>query len=62
MAHIQMTDRSPSDLRLMAELTEGELLAINGGVYLPIPPIFPRAPIFPRPPIFAKENINQLFS
>lgn len=32
MAHIQMTDRNPSDLGLMEELTNEELLAINGGV------------------------------
>ena len=31
MAHIQMTDRNPSDLGLMEELTDEELLAINGG-------------------------------
>lgn len=31
MAHIQMTDRNPSDLGLMEELTNEELLAINGG-------------------------------
>lgn len=31
MAHIQMTDRNPSDLRFMEELTDEELLAINGG-------------------------------
>jgi len=31
MANIQMTDRNPSDLGLMEELTDEELLAINGG-------------------------------
>lgn len=31
MAHIQMTDRNPSDLGLMEELTDEDLLAINGG-------------------------------
>ena len=31
MAHIQMTDRNPSDLGIMEELTDEELLAINGG-------------------------------
>lgn len=31
MAHIQMTDLNPSDLEFMEELTDGELLAINGG-------------------------------
>ena len=31
MAHIQMTDRNPSDLGLMEELTDEELLAVNGG-------------------------------
>ncbi len=38
MAHIQMTDRNPSDLKPMEELTDGELLAINGGREIrPIP-------------------------
>jgi len=53
MAHIQMTDRNPSDLEPMEELTDGELLAINGGFFLPRPPM-PRPPLppspFPRPP------------
>jgi hypothetical protein len=53
MAHIQMTDRNPSDLEPMEELTDGELLAINGGFFLPRPPM-PRPPMprppFPRPP------------
>jgi hypothetical protein len=31
MAHTQMTDRNPFDSGLMDELTDGELLAINGG-------------------------------
>jgi hypothetical protein len=31
MAHIQMTDHNPSDLGLMEELTDEELLTINGG-------------------------------
>ena len=38
MAHIQMTDRNPSDLEFMEELTDGELLAINGGISLHTPP------------------------
>jgi hypothetical protein len=37
MAHIQMTDRNPSDLESMEELTDGELLAINGGISLHTP-------------------------
>ena len=36
MAHIQVTDRNPSDLEPMEELTDGELLAINGGRWLSI--------------------------
>ena len=31
MAYIQMTDHNPFDSGLMDELTDGELLAINGG-------------------------------
>jgi len=33
MAAIQMTDRNFSDLEFMEELTDEELLAINGGGY-----------------------------
>ncbi len=33
MAHIQMTDRNFSDLEVMEELTDEELLAINGGAF-----------------------------
>ena len=32
MAHIQATDRNLSNLEPMEELTEGELLAIQGGI------------------------------
>ena len=33
MAHTQMTARNPSDLEFMEELTDEELLAINGSGY-----------------------------
>jgi len=59
MAYIQMTDRNPSDLETMEELTEEELLAINGGFFFRRPPMprppFPPSPVppspFPRPPV-----------
>jgi len=52
MAHTQMTDRNPSDLEFMEELTDEELLAINGGQMpiWPVTPIWSILPIFPRPP------------
>jgi hypothetical protein len=51
MAHIQITDRTPSELKPMEELTDGELLAINGGMrpVRPVKPIWLHKPIFPRP-------------
>jgi len=33
MAHIQMSDCNPSDLEFIEELTDEELLAINGGIF-----------------------------
>ena len=48
MAHIQMTDRNSSDLESMEELTDGELLAINGGLFPPRTPL-PKPPL-PKPP------------
>lgn len=49
MSHIQMTDRNPSGLEPMEELTDRELLAINGGCCC-APPILPTPPkiSFPR--------------
>ena len=53
MAHIQITDRTPSELKPMEELTDGELLAINGGMrpvrLRPGTQIWLHRPIFPRP-------------
>jgi hypothetical protein len=49
MAHIQMTDRNSSDLESMEELTDGELLAINGGLFPPRTPL-PKPPL-PKPPL-----------
>jgi hypothetical protein len=52
MSHIQMTDRNPSDLEPMEELTDGELLAINAGFrHIPMPVRPPLPPIPPRPPL-----------
>jgi len=45
MAHIQMTDRNPCNLEPMEELTDGELLAINGGRGLKPIPLEPIRPI-----------------
>jgi hypothetical protein len=74
MAHTQMTDRNPSELGLMEELTDRELLAINGGVFssrpfTPLPPMQPiRRPIQPMPPmptsplpdrVFYRDNRNR---
>jgi hypothetical protein len=49
MAHIQMTDRNSSDLESMEELTDGELLAINGGFTTVKPKPKPK-PIYIGPP------------
>jgi hypothetical protein len=59
MSHIQMTDRNPSDLEPMEELTDGELLAINAGFFripMPVTPPLPPPPSLPRrpPPFFLR--------
>jgi hypothetical protein len=50
MAHTQMTDRNLSDLGFMEELTDEELLAINGGMPIwPVTVIWSIRLIFPKP-------------